>query len=115
VKRVDQPSGDLRNVTHGVIECGLIGMGRLCKSADLADKLKRGSLNLRVGCGRLEIKKWSDVSTHTYNDGAPTAMSRERYSPPEPIVESLLAELAIHCPLDAHASTIHLAVARFEV
>ena len=76
VKRVDQPSGDLRNVTHGVIKCGLIGMGRLCKAADLADELKRRRLNLRVGCRRLEIKKWSDVSTHTYNDGAPTAMSR---------------------------------------
>jgi hypothetical protein len=40
-------------------------MGRLCESTDLSDKLKRGSLNFRLGCGRLEIKEWPDVSTHT--------------------------------------------------
>ena len=65
LQRVDQRSGDLRNVADRVIKGSLIGMGRLCKAADLSDKLKRGSLNLRLGCGRFEIKKWSDVSTHT--------------------------------------------------
>jgi hypothetical protein len=40
-------------------------MRRLREAADLSDKLERGSFNLRVGCGWLEIKKWSDVSTHT--------------------------------------------------
>ena len=65
LKRVDQRSGDLRNVAHRLIKCGLIEMGRLCESTDLSDKLKRGSLNFRLGCGRLEIKEWSDVSTHT--------------------------------------------------
>jgi hypothetical protein len=56
LKRVDQRSGDLRNVADSLVKGSLIGMGRLCKAADLSDKLKRGSFNLRVAGGWFEVK-----------------------------------------------------------
>ncbi len=72
-----------------MLEGEFIGMGRLREPADLPDELKRRSLNFRVGGGRLEIEKWSDVSAHTYNDGALATMSSNvQWSAPQLRIES---------------------------
>ena len=63
-ERIDKPPGDSCHVPNSPIECTLIDLRRLCKSADLADKLDCSGLNFFVGCRRLKIEQGSNVSAH---------------------------------------------------
>ena len=63
-ERIDQCARHGRNIDHGPIERGLIGLLRLGKARQLADELDRRGANLFVSSGRIEIEERTDVPAH---------------------------------------------------
>ena len=52
---------------YSALECGLVDFRRRIEAAQLAHKLERSIVNLRLGGGRLEIEQGFDVPAHGRN------------------------------------------------
>ena len=78
------PSG-VGDVEHGLVERGLVGLGRLGRPAHLAHELQGGRVHLVLGGRRLEVVEGSDVATHgaqrTSGGGAAHTAKNEMSSP----------------------------------
>ena len=63
-ERIDQSPCDGGHIVHRLIECLLIGLGRLREARKLAYELYRRRADLLVRGGRIEVEEGTDVSTH---------------------------------------------------
>ena len=63
-ERIDQSPCDGGHIVHRLIECLLIGLGRLREARELAYELYRRRADLLVRGGRIEVEEGTDVSTH---------------------------------------------------
>src|SRR5436309_1497195 len=63
-QRLEQHPSHASHVAHRRVECLLIGLRRRVKTADLADELQRGVVQLVVGWRVIGVPQAFDVPTH---------------------------------------------------
>src|SRR5215510_13578690 len=64
VQRVEQRAGRLRNLGHGSFKGLGVRLRRLVEAGELANELKRRSVNFLLGRRRLEVEQRLDVTAH---------------------------------------------------
>lgn len=67
---LEQAGRGRRDLLDGRSESRFVGFRRFMKAGDLTDELESGGLDLRTGCGRLEIEEGFDVAAHRFRPGA---------------------------------------------
>src|SRR6266705_1730245 len=64
VQRSQEPPRGVRHFIDRAVEGGLIGLRRPAETGQLSHELQRGSADLVLGRGRLEIEQRLDVAAH---------------------------------------------------
>src|SRR6478672_12149668 len=100
----DEPPRGHRHLLDGRLEGGLVGAGRLRRSAELANELQRRRADLVLRRRRIEVRQRPDVAAHA-------ALSRETVAAlaPPPARRWMMASAARRCKLPAPGGrpTIH--------